>query len=289
MSQPTIEDYTKQPIEEDGTYRAFPVTWTLEKADSGAIAIAIRFAIVRRWHGKETGWSQDYPLGWYSEGRTWIVKKPTEEQAKRGQDGSLSEGAIKNLAACGLWHGDFDAFAGPPPSIYVLIEIEGEEYQGVTRHRVNWINPDADEPKPRGAFAPVDRDLLHSLRAKHQAKTRAIGGGGAPSPTGAPSAPPTPAGASTPPSPAQAPPAQPGAPPAASGPPTGGPPAPVAPPAPQAAPPRPSAAAPGAPPQPPQWGSGTPSGHPSLPPAAPGEESPPDDAGEEFDPDKVPF
>ena len=172
----TVEDFTKHRISEEGTYRAFPVAWTIEKADSGAVAIAFKLGIWARWHGKEHGWSEQYATGWFVENRTWVVKK----------DGTLNEGAIKNLQACGLWDGDWDKLEGAVPSIFVLVDVEKEEYEGREQFRGNWINADAAEPKPRGQFAPVDKGLLQQLRAKHQSKTRAIAGGSAP--TGTPPA-----------------------------------------------------------------------------------------------------
>tara|TARA_R110000822_G_scaffold120633_3_gene254139 strand:- start:3566 stop:4315 length:750 start_codon:yes stop_codon:yes gene_type:complete len=220
------EEYTQFHLEDEGDYRAFPVAWTVEEKESGAVAIAFEFAIRCKWHGKEQGWSQDWAPGYHTTNRTWIVKK----------DGSINQAAVDNLAKCKLWNGDWDALAGPPPNVFVLIDVAGETYEGKLRYRANWINPNADEPKARGgSFAPVDTNVLATLRARFQSKTRAIAGGSAP---GAAPAPPTatPAAAPTPAAPPAAPtapaaPAAPGGPPAAPGaPPTptpavGGPPA----------------------------------------------------------------
>lgn len=176
----SAQDYIQQPIEEEGVYRAFPVTWTIEKStkeDSQSTAIAFQFAVTQKWHGKEAGWSQEYPPGYYTENRTWIIKK----------DGLLNDAAIAALAKCGLWDGDFDRLGGPPASVYVLVDVQAETYEGKTRYRAAWVNPNADEPVARGGFQPADTKLLASLRARFQGQTRAIAGGGA---TGAPAAPP---------------------------------------------------------------------------------------------------
>jgi hypothetical protein len=172
-----INDYQTQPVAEPGIYRAWPIAWTIETADSGAVAIATRFAILQQWHADHKAWSAEWPVGYYSDARTYVVKK----------DGQPNASAIESLAKAGLWNGDFDALAFPPPQVYVHITVEEEEYQGKRRARVNWINPNAEEPAARGGFTPANQDLLKSLRARFGGPIRAIAGG---QPTGAPPAPP---------------------------------------------------------------------------------------------------
>ena len=90
------EDYTQNAIEEEGVFRAFPVAWTVEpspKDDSQSVAIAFRFAIAQKWHGKEHGWSEQWPVGYFTENRTYVVKR----------DGTINQGAVDALAKCGLW------------------------------------------------------------------------------------------------------------------------------------------------------------------------------------------
>lgn len=271
MSQQlTVEDFCKHRLTEEGTYRAFPVARTVETKDTGAIAIAWKFAIAARWHGKEQGWSEPFPIGFFCEGRTWIVKKDkVDDKGKKIAEGGPSESAIKALQACGLWDGDWDKLddSYPVPQVYVLIDVEKEDYDGREFFRANWINPDAAEPKPRGQFAPVDKGLLANLRSRYQAKTRAIAGGGGPQ--GQPPAPPgfgaAPVVPGTPPAPAA---------PAAAAPAPAHAPSPFAPPG----------AQPIAPPQPPPWGGTPPMSQPTPPPGQPG--MPPAVA---VDPEKPPF
>ena len=92
MTDLTLEDFTKHRINEEGTYRAFPVARTVERADSGAVAIAWKFAIAARWHGKADGWSEPYPVGWFVENRTWIVKKDkVDATGRKIGDGDVSD------------------------------------------------------------------------------------------------------------------------------------------------------------------------------------------------------
>lgn len=176
------EDYLQSPVQEEGTFRGTPVAWTVERADSGAVAIALRFSIKQKWHGKETGWSQPWPSGYWTEARAWIIKK----------DGELNSESVENLRKCGIWNGEWDALAGDPPQATVHLEVGSETYGGKLRYRANWINPDADEPTSRRGFAPADPTLLQELKARFGPQTKAIGS--SPTRHGPPPAPPRPGG-----------------------------------------------------------------------------------------------
>lgn len=207
-----VEDYKQQQLAEEGQFKAFPVAWTIEKAESGAVAVAISFSIKHKWDPVAKAWTQEWPAGYYSDNRSWIIKRGGEE---------LNQNAVDNLHKCGLWDGDFDKFKQPPPPQVCLIDVQLEKNEGYKdRYRVAWINPDADAPQVRGQFRPADPEMLDSLRSRFQSSTRAIAGGNS---SGAPPAPP-----------AAAPPASPGVA------------APQASPS-QAAPPPPPAAPPGGP------------------------------------------
>lgn len=261
-------------LDRAGTFRAYPLSWTVEasdKPDSQSVAIAIQFGIFQQWHPDEKGdgtgqWSQEWPTGYFVYGRSFVV----------GRDGKTKAGAVEALAKAGLWNGDWDALGGAPPQVFVLIDVEANEYGGKTSYRAAWINPNADAPKPRtGAFAPVDESLLHSLRARFGGETRAIAGG---KPAGQAPAPPAPGGAARP----ATPPAAAAPTPQRTPPPAGG----GAPPAtrPAATPPRPpvpgvgSGGVPpteGAPAQPPGPPSGAPTQQRFGDPAEPTSEKPP--------------
>ncbi len=180
---PTTEEYLQNRIEQPGIYRGYPIAWTLEEStsdDSQAVAIAFQFAIHQQWSPDAKAWSEEWPVGYFTANRTWII----------GKDGSFNAKAGEALKACGLWNGDLDEIAGAPPNVFVHLDVDGETYQGKTRYRANWINPDADEPRARGGFTPVSNDLLKSLKSRFGSQIRAAMGGAK---TGAPPAPPTPA------------------------------------------------------------------------------------------------
>lgn len=180
----SIEHYMQVPLGSDhgeGFYRVFPLAWTVETAKdatSKAVGIAIRYGVYQRWDATERRWSDEWPPGYFVESRSWVVKK----------DGEVNSGAIENLSKCGLWDGDWDKLSGPcPTGMVVIVDVKAETYEGKTRYRAAWINPNAEEPQARGGFAPVDTNLLSSLRMKFGSKTRAAAGGAR---TGSPGAPP---------------------------------------------------------------------------------------------------
>lgn len=255
-----VEEYTQHQLEEEGVYRAFPVAWTVVEKDSGAVAIRFQFAVHQKWHGKEQGWSQEWPPGYFSYNDTWIVGR-----ADKG--GDTNQGAIENLGKCGLWDGDFDKLSGPVPSVFVLIDVGCETYEGKTRYRAEWVNQNADVPTPRGGFAPADPNVLAQLRARFQSATRAIAGG---QPAGQAPAPPATAAApvQTAPVPPAGWPATPAAAPVQAAP-VNPAPQPATPAAPQAAPVAPPAAVPAAAPTAPAAPQAAPAAAP-VAPAAPG-------------------
>ncbi len=255
----STEQRAQVQLDRAGTFRAYPLSWTVEssdKPDSQSVAIAIQFGIFQQWHPDENGnggqWSQEWPQGYFVYGRSFVV----------GRDGKTKAGAVEALAKAALWNGDWDALAGTPPNVFVLIEVEPNEFGGKTTYRAAWINPNADVPKPRsGAFAPADESLLASLRARFGGETRAIAGG---KPAGHAPAPPAPGGATRPAAPSATP-QRPVA-PAGPAPATPATPAPAAtpqrPPTPPRTPPVPGSGQGGVPPS-----EGAPSQPPGPPPA----------------------
>lgn len=292
----TAENPQAQALLADaGLFRAYPIAWTLKKSpQSDAHSISFMLAIHQKWfpdHGEEGQWSQEWGPGYFVYFDAWII----------GTKGGLNDGTVKNLVDAGLWRGDLEELKGPPPSVFVIAEVNPHTWQGKAGFKCEWVSPDAAVPKPRGGgFAPVDTSMLDALRARFAGPLRAISGG---KPTGpAPTPPGTtpafapaaianpPAGpAPTPAAPAPAPTMQP---PVA--PPQMVPPPPVTPAPPQVAPPprAPSQQTPSLyPPQ--RVPNGPPPGPPAAqpqrpPPLAPG--TPPAAFGDSAEePERVPF
>lgn len=182
-----LEDYCQTKVPNAGTFRAFPLAWTVQestKEDSRSVAIVYRFGISQEWHGAERGWSEQWPTGYYAEFFAYVVNR----------EGEIIQGAIDKLAAAGLWDGDWDKLAGPcPQGFFVHVEVGENTYGGKTSYRVDWVNPDAPVPQARG-FAPASEKLLANLKTRFQQKTRAAAAGRVTGPVPAPPQP-TPAAA----------------------------------------------------------------------------------------------
>lgn len=168
-----LETYAQAPIEQAGTFRAFPLTWTVEQSEkegSQSVAVAIQFAIHQQWHkdaGESGMWSENWAPGWYTYHRSYVVKK----------DGNINEGAFKALNKAGLWDGEWAAFEGDPPKVFVLIDIEANEYNGNTSYRAEWVNANADVPEARTpGFKPANPTLLNTLQQRFGGQFRAIAG-----------------------------------------------------------------------------------------------------------------
>lgn len=177
MSKINLEEYMQAEIERDGTFRGWPLEWTVEEAGSGATCIAIKYGIVMQWGG-ESGWGEKWAPGYFATQRAWVIKK----------DGTLNKSAVDMLAKAGLWDGDWDKLSGPVPKVIALIDIKAEHSEQYgDQYRVDWVNANADEPAARGGFKPADAGLLAKLSARFQGQTRALAGGTA-APQAAPAA-----------------------------------------------------------------------------------------------------
>lgn len=176
-------EYTQAQLDRAGLFRGFPIAWTLQPAKEGSgsqsVAIAFQFGIYQEWFPDGEGaWSQPWPAGYFVLNYTYIV----------GTEGNENAAAIEALAKAGLWDGDFDKLMGPPPSVYVLLDVKANEFKGRTSFRAEWVNPDAERPTARGEFKPLNTDLLAQMRARFGTSAKAIAGG---KPAGAAPAPPT--------------------------------------------------------------------------------------------------
>lgn len=169
--------YAQAQMDQAGTFRAWPLSWNIQApknpAESQSHAVVIQFAISDRWDpdGNGGGTWTEMPPGWFTYGRAWIVKR----------DGTVNEAAVKNLRDAKLWNGDFDQFQVEPPNVFVIVEVDAEEYNGKVQHRANRIHPDADvPPEKKTGLKPADPDLLASLRATYGPQVRATIGGQVP-------------------------------------------------------------------------------------------------------------
>lgn len=183
-----IEHLQRNALNRVGFHRARAISWTIEesKAPKKSVALVIRFAILQHWDpeyetptGQVGAWSTDWSEGWYVDHKAWVV----------GKEGELNAGAIERLAEVGLWDGDWDRVASPPPTDIFILDVKSEEYEGKAQIRAAWVNKNTDRPVQRGSLAPASNDLLESMRKRFPTARAAAGV----KPSGTPAAPPRPA------------------------------------------------------------------------------------------------
>jgi len=161
-----------------GFYRVYPIAWTVEpstKPNSQSVAIVFQFMIHQRWTADQSfpeggQWSQDWAPGYFVYGRSYVV----------GADGKLNAQRVKELADAGLYREDWNYTEENVPRVFAIVDVGADEYNGKTRYRANWINPNTDVPKARAGFAPASDELLQQLRTRFGSEGRAIVGGKAP-------------------------------------------------------------------------------------------------------------
>ena len=128
-------------LDREGLFKAHLLSWKVWDADSGAVAVSCEFRVGAQWNGADewTDWSD------YDEhrcfGNWWVVKK----------GGQINTSAVDQLARSLGWNGDLQGVLGPPPDRIVQISVKPEEYNGQTRFKASWMNPEDYEPQQQGA------------------------------------------------------------------------------------------------------------------------------------------
>ena len=166
-------------LDREGIFKARPVSWHVKDATSGAVAVSFEFEIMAQWDS-DSGWAD-----WSSYdthrcvGAWWVVKK----------NGQLNTGAVEQLRHAIGWTGDLRSVFGTPPETVVQITVKAEEYDGRTRFKAAWMNPEDYEPSPQGASEATVNQLQARYGSLLRAAATATGGRTAPAPA-APEAPP---------------------------------------------------------------------------------------------------
>ena len=129
-------------LSQEGIFKVQPMSWDIRTANSGAVAINFGF-IVREeledgiWASWD-GFDQHIVYGDW-----WVVKR----------DGKINQGAVDQLVDSLGWDGNLNAVIGPPPERIVQVSVKGEVYEGVTRYKAQWMNPEDYAGKPGGGGA----------------------------------------------------------------------------------------------------------------------------------------
>lgn len=171
-----------QAVDREGTFRATITEYGLQRADSGAVGVIIKATLTEMWDGGEQVW---IPWAEYDQecvGTLWVIKK----------DGHINEGPVKSLCQFANWDGDFDSInAKTWQATPCQVTVEPDEYKGVVRYRIGFVN---DFNRVPGGIGTLDDSAVKDLKARFGTPLRALAStvkaNSKPAPNGKPPAPP---------------------------------------------------------------------------------------------------
>lgn len=150
-------------LEQEGIFKVKPLSWDIREAESGAVAVSMSFKVEAELvDGKWESWSEygDYMVY----GDWWVVKK----------DGTINSGAVEQLAKSLGWNGNLGTVTGEPPAKIVQVSVKPDTYEGVTRYKGSWMNPEDYAGGAPGAADPV---AVKGLQSRFGALLRAAAAG----------------------------------------------------------------------------------------------------------------
>jgi hypothetical protein len=164
-------------LDREGTFKAKPLSWKVQQSkQTQSVGINFEFQILAQLvEMKKPGSGESYD-GWHS----WEEYDPVNCYGTFyviGRDGQQNVKAIDQLVVSGLWNCDFNAILGPVPDVVVQIQVKAEEYEGQTRYKVSWVNPEDHVPGPSGGATGASADEIGKLQARFGSLLRAAAAG----------------------------------------------------------------------------------------------------------------
>ncbi len=128
-------------LDRAGIFKARPYDWSVQPSqNSKSVAVSMGFLILEELEGSEwVSWANTDPYvvrGW------WYVI---------GREGKINTTAVEQLAKSLGWDGDLAVVGGEPPDKVVQIVVKTEEYEGKSRTKATWMNPEDYTPEFGGA------------------------------------------------------------------------------------------------------------------------------------------
>lgn len=153
-----------QECDREGVFQAEITDYGLKDQESGAVAIPIRALLTGIWNQEAQAFEPWAEYEMYASGDMYVVKK----------DGSLNQGQVQSLTRNAGWDGTFTSIVDhtwqPTP---VSVVVKADEYKGVTRYRIAFIN--AYDAVP-GQFGSIDPEKAKALQARFGGELRALTG-----------------------------------------------------------------------------------------------------------------
>lgn len=153
-------------LEQAGIFKSKPLSWEVYPAESGAIGVSMKFAVLEELNsaGEWESWAEYDEHHFY--GTWWVVKK----------DGKVNTQAVEQLAKCLGWNGNLTSIMGAPPEIVVQVTVKADTYKDKTTFKGSWMNP---EDHTGGGFG-ADADTVKSLQSRFGSLLRAAASGSTP-------------------------------------------------------------------------------------------------------------
>lgn len=147
-----------------GIFKVRPTHWEVYEAQSGAVAVSMTFLVLEELDESNQWASWDGYEGHQVYGSWWMIKK----------DGTVNVGAVEQLVECLGWNGNLTSVVGDPPPKTVQVTVKDEVYEGITRYKASWMNPE-DFAGGGGSFG-VDEVGVKALQSRFGSLLRAAAG-----------------------------------------------------------------------------------------------------------------
>lgn len=168
-------------IDRPGNFQCEFKEYGLTERESGAVAISVIAQITAQYNDESGEWDDWKEYDVEARGDLYIIKK----------DGGLNNSQVEALCKYAGWSGSLAAIRDrtwtPTPC---QVSIEGDEYKGVTRYKIGFVNAFDRTP---GGVGNITDDKVKALEVKFGASLRAVAGSathGTTKPAGKPAAPP---------------------------------------------------------------------------------------------------
>jgi len=145
-------------IDRESIFKAVPSEWIVQQAESGAIGINIKFAIIEYLeNGQWIDWRNFGPYD--VSGTYWVVKK----------DGTINTVTVNQLVESLGWDGSFAHVDKAAPQVVVQIKVEQSTYEGKAYFKTGWMNPGDYTPEKK----QLDPDIVKNLDSRFGSLLRA--------------------------------------------------------------------------------------------------------------------
>ena len=155
-------------LAQTGIFKVRPTAWEIYAAVSGAVSVSMTFLVLEELDEGNVWASWDEFEDHQVYGSWWVIKK----------DGTVNTGAVDQLVECLGWNGNLTSVGGEPPQKIVQITVKDETWEGVTRYKASWMNP--EDFTGGGGDYGVDEAGAKALQARFGSLLRAAAGSAKP-------------------------------------------------------------------------------------------------------------